>query len=196
MLFWRFLSSWLVSNISLWWPDLVRVGTSGLWNRSWAARWPRPLGAMIRREQDGFLPWFQSSVIWPSYKVFQNIHFIGILSFIISSAIEVTFLQIFVYFRYFLGVLLLLSLMAMVPVLPSSVLCVRTSSPVIFVLVGVFINKPSGGYFMICNTSSSYLSIMAQLGQFCMGKMSLVNRPLVKMIKAQLFMMSARPCRV
>ena len=58
---------------------------------------------------------FQSSVIWPSYKVFQNVHFIGIWSFTISSAIEVIFLQIFVYFRYFLGVLLLLSLMTMVP---------------------------------------------------------------------------------
>ena len=109
------LSSWLVSNISLWWPDLVIVDTSGLWNRSWDFRWPRPLGAMIGREQDGFLSQFQSSVIWPSYKVFQNVQFICILSFTISSAKGVIFLQIFVYLRYFLGVLLLLSLMAMVP---------------------------------------------------------------------------------
>ena len=41
-------------------------------------------------------------------------------------------------------------------------------------------------------TASTYLSITAQLGQCCMGKMSLVNRLLVKMNKAQSFM----SCRI
>ena len=43
--------------------------------------------------------------------------------------------------------------------------------------------------------SPSYLSILAQLRQYYMDKMSLVNRPLVKMIKVQ-FMRSAWTCRV
>ena len=104
---------------------------------------------------------------WPSYKVFQNVHFIGIF----------VFYNIISYRGYFSANIRIFSLFSW-----------RTFAAIIddhgagfyqvlyhvlgrrvwsFLSWLVFvINKPSGGYFRICNTSSSYLSIMAQLGQF------------------------------